>query len=359
MIELKIKTIFKNKIIIKKIFAVCFLLFVSFINTNNALAACSWSNQTCDSGKVPAADSSQCPDSGIPAVCGDNLIDCVCCCSAADNLQPNNALTIPDLQISIPGLDKFTKDDISCNNGVCQSTFLPKYIAGIYRYAVGIVGILATIVMMIGGIMWIVAGGNTSRIGEAKAWIGASITGLILTLCSYMILAQVNPALVNFNEVSLAQTSSITPPPENTQQFAQSCKSTNSGDCAVSNMSSFGDKANEASAICMAESGGSANISNKTTSCGNGSYAVWGLFQFNLSANTFYDGSKTLDCPKAFSKTWTNSSPTCAIIDQNLYNSCVAAASNPQLSIYNAQLLSSKSKTRWGPWEANSKFCRF
>lgn len=70
-------------------------------------------------------------------------------------------------------------------------------VVAIYKYAIGIVGILAAVVLMIGGVLWIVAGGNTTQIGEAKAWIGASLTGLILALTSYLILYTVNPALVN------------------------------------------------------------------------------------------------------------------------------------------------------------------
>ncbi|MFH0956173.1 MAG: pilin [Candidatus Falkowbacteria bacterium] len=74
---------------------------------------------------------------------------------------------------------------------------IAEYIRVVYKYAIGIVGILAAVVLMIGGVLWIVAGGNATMIGEAKAWIGASLTGLVLALSSYLILATVNPALVN------------------------------------------------------------------------------------------------------------------------------------------------------------------
>src|SRR3989339_497308 len=72
------------------------------------------------------------------------------------------------------------------------------YIKNIYRYAIGGVGILAAVVMMFGGIIWITAGGNASRVGEAKAWIGAALSGLVLALLSYMILNAINPSLVEF-----------------------------------------------------------------------------------------------------------------------------------------------------------------
>lgn len=83
------------------------------------------------------------------------------------------------------------------------------YVRAIYKYAIGVVGILATVVMMIGGVMWIMSGGSPERAGEAKAWITASISGLVLTLCSYLILATVNPALVNFKITAVADVSEI------------------------------------------------------------------------------------------------------------------------------------------------------
>ncbi len=76
-----------------------------------------------------------------------------------------------------------------------------KYIQSIYKYAIGIVGILATVVMMFGGVIWITAGGNAERVGNAKSWIGAALTGLVLALTSYLILTTINPDLVNFKPI--------------------------------------------------------------------------------------------------------------------------------------------------------------
>ncbi|MDD4333313.1 MAG: D-alanyl-D-alanine carboxypeptidase family protein [Patescibacteria group bacterium] len=108
-------------------------------------------------------------------------------------------LTIPDLQIKIPTI-KFTETDLQCANDqkkLCIP-WIGEYIAGIYKYAIGIVGILAAVVLMWGGIVWLTAGGNQQRIGDAKSWITASISGLIIALSSYLILYQINPALVNY-----------------------------------------------------------------------------------------------------------------------------------------------------------------
>ena len=105
-------------------------------------------------------------------------------------------------QVQIPGMDQadaFGAPDSKGAYAIPGSTAsIAKYVRVIYKYAIGIVGILAAVVLMIGGVMWIVAGGNATAIGEAKAWIGASLTGLLLALMSYLILATVNPALVDF-----------------------------------------------------------------------------------------------------------------------------------------------------------------
>jgi hypothetical protein len=80
-------------------------------------------------------------------------------------------------QVSIPG-SNFTTDKAAAPS-------IAKYIKAVYNYAIGIVGILAAVVLMFGGVRWLLAGGSPDKIGDAKAWIGASLTGLILALTSY------------------------------------------------------------------------------------------------------------------------------------------------------------------------------
>ncbi len=87
--------------------------------------------------------------------------------------------------------------------GKIKETSIGEYIIAIYKYAIGVVGILAAVVMMFGGVRWIMAGGNASAIGEAKAWIGAALTGLLLALGSWMILNTVNPSLVTLQPIKL------------------------------------------------------------------------------------------------------------------------------------------------------------
>lgn len=122
---------------------------------------------------------------------------------SADGSMPE--WKIPDLQISIPGLTGFSDPQICADDKTKMCIpWIGEYIAGIYKYAVGIVGILATVVLMWGGLIWLTAGGNAAHVTEAKTWIGASITGLVLVLCSYMILYEINPDLTRFSPIRMS-----------------------------------------------------------------------------------------------------------------------------------------------------------
>ena len=73
---------------------------------------------------------------------------------------------------------------------------IAEYIPLIFNYSMGFVGILAAVVLMFGGVMWLTAGGNQGQVGEAKEWIKAALTGLILALLSFLILNTINPDLI-------------------------------------------------------------------------------------------------------------------------------------------------------------------
>ena len=87
--------------------------------------------------------------------------------------------------------------------GTVQGDTIAKYIKAIYQYGIAVVGILAAIVLMFGGLLWLTAGGNTGQVSEAKEWIKSSLLGLILALLSYTILLTINPDLVNFRPITV------------------------------------------------------------------------------------------------------------------------------------------------------------
>ncbi|PIR94759.1 hypothetical protein COT95_02445, partial [Candidatus Falkowbacteria bacterium CG10_big_fil_rev_8_21_14_0_10_37_6] len=83
-------------------------------------------------------------------------------------LAQETGLTPPKLQINIPTLDlsSWTKE----NSG----DWLAIYIAAIYKYAVGIIGIISAVIMMFGGFLWLTAGGDSGKVTNAKEWLKAS-----------------------------------------------------------------------------------------------------------------------------------------------------------------------------------------
>jgi len=80
--------------------------------------------------------------------------------------------------------------------GLTNVTSLEKYIPAIYNYLVAIVGIVAIVMIMVGGLQYLTAG-SSGRIAEAKTRIIGAVIGLIVALSAYTILQTINPALIS------------------------------------------------------------------------------------------------------------------------------------------------------------------
>ena len=94
---------------------------------------------------------------------------------------------------------------------------LGNYISALYQYLLYVAGVLAVIVVMVGGFQWITAGGNQSKIGEAKERVMSAIIGLFLALSSYLLLFTINPELVKIHDLYMP---SIVPISEDTEECA-------------------------------------------------------------------------------------------------------------------------------------------
>lgn len=91
-----------------------------------------------------------------------------------------------DLTIKLPGLAQ-------------ENVQFVDYIQTIFTLMISIAGIAALLMIMFGGFQYITAGGNESRTGQAKDRIKNAILGLILALCSWLVLNTINPDLVAIN----------------------------------------------------------------------------------------------------------------------------------------------------------------
>jgi len=136
-----------------------------------------------------------------------------CCCAAPIVTAIPPKFTIPVLQIPI---DTLTLSAPVCANNldgsfVCQIPWLSQYILAIYNYGLSVAGILAAIVLMAGGLLWLVSAGDASKITQAKELIAGSVTGLIILASSYIILIQINPELVQLAPVSIGAIKDMEP----------------------------------------------------------------------------------------------------------------------------------------------------
>ncbi len=108
----------------------------------------------------------------------------------------------PDLSIPIPTI-KFSALTVRDANGkrIMDVPWLGEYLSGIYKYATAIAVVLAAAVLVIGGFMYMTAGGSAERAKAAKQRIQDAVIGLALAFGAYILLVSVNPNLAIFNPV--------------------------------------------------------------------------------------------------------------------------------------------------------------
>lgn len=78
-----------------------------------------------------------------------------------------------------------------------------EYIKIVYRFAVGLIALIALFLIVLGGIIWIIAAGNEQSITKAKTMIMSAIIGLLLALSSYIILYTINPKLIELESMQI------------------------------------------------------------------------------------------------------------------------------------------------------------
>ena len=78
------------------------------------------------------------------------------------------------------GVNDFT--DVNLGTRDLEAT-----IAGIVNIVLGFLGILATLIILLGGFKWMTSQGNTEKVDEAKKMIGAGVVGLVVILVAYAV----------------------------------------------------------------------------------------------------------------------------------------------------------------------------
>lgn len=77
------------------------------------------------------------------------------------------------------------------NTGTINSNLSNKdlvvLIQSIVTWVLGLLALVAVIMIIIGGFMWMTAGGNDDKVGSAKKYIISAVIGLIVILAAWII----------------------------------------------------------------------------------------------------------------------------------------------------------------------------
>lgn len=119
--------------------------------------------------------------------------------------QPRSNAIIPALGVSIPGLN-FAP--VTADDDHVYIPFLAQYISGVTRYAIGIAALVATIMVIFGGFLYLI-GSTSGDVGRGKTMIQDALVGMLLIFSAYAILYVVNPETVNLRVLRMLNTDRV------------------------------------------------------------------------------------------------------------------------------------------------------
>lgn len=88
-------------------------------------------------------------------------------------------------------------------NRLAAGQEFPQYIRYLFLFGLSLIAFLALARMMIGGIQYILAAGNVSKVEDAKDTIQQALLGLGLLIASVLILRTINPDLISLTTPQL------------------------------------------------------------------------------------------------------------------------------------------------------------
>lgn len=96
---------------------------------------------------------------------------------------PSGALTADEL---FGGSNQGTGSDFADAAGLSSGNLVDT-ISSIIRVALGFLGVIAVVIILLGGFKWMTSGGNDEKVKKAKGLIFQGIIGLVIVLSSYAI----------------------------------------------------------------------------------------------------------------------------------------------------------------------------
>lgn len=86
---------------------------------------------------------------------------------------------------------------------VMRSDLLARYINAFYQWGLSIVAVIAVVVLMAGGVMWIASAGDSSLVTKAKEMIIGSLSGMALLIGAWFFLNTINPQLTQLPAIEM------------------------------------------------------------------------------------------------------------------------------------------------------------
>ncbi len=105
---------------------------------------------------------------------------------------PDFSFQIPIKSLSLSGAD------------ITSGAAIAQYIGAIYQWLVGFAAVAAVLAFTYGGVLWLIAGGESSKVTESKKVMTNAVAGLLLAIGSYVFLATISPNLVTFKPITVA-----------------------------------------------------------------------------------------------------------------------------------------------------------
>lgn len=251
--------------------------------------------------------------------------------------------------------------------GACQLCDFVTLANNIVRFAVAFTVIVATLMFAYAGALYFTAAASEANIKKAHGIFSKVFSGLVIVLIAWLLVHLFMQTLTNQDELgpwheircvpypvgeSLAAIDNTrvgARPPTTPGRGTRQCSSATTGACAETHMSRFGASARDASAVCMAESGG--NVSglvgmDRLENDPQSRLFSFGLFQINatvhrLTAPECSQSGRTvmnIDCPSAFACPGGGTCPSREkiIVNEALYATCSGALRNAACNIATA-----------------------
>ncbi len=106
----------------------------------------------------------------------------------------------PELSVEIPGLEF---EDPIVVDGFVEYNLVGLYIEAMYKWVLGAASLLAIVMLMLGGLQYMLARGKPEGIGKAKKRIRNSITGIVLLFAAFSIAYMVDPGSTTFDSLKV------------------------------------------------------------------------------------------------------------------------------------------------------------